>query len=277
MKNMLAIIVIGLGTVGCASINSPDDPYFMFQHERYRTKAAHAAFIGSIGILRRLGRNHFEIKAQPEWEKIEVTRTADFALDAESVQEIKANAESGKVLEKFGELVVSTDNERKKGNKGKFSIFQITNLWELRDELNRQPKLLRQLASDGDYRIVLLMAAVYDHNYYKDLEGETGVKWTLTNESGVPKLSIDAKRKKKVVLNYNDGTRVAYQIGRFCWVKDERKIYEILVDLPGLDFFECPRGSGTWWLAMSVPHMPYADRCPAIDAGDNPKLIHRIA
>lgn len=248
MRSALISAVVALTVTGCSGVLSPNDPYFEFQSERYRTKAAHEAFIGSIGLLRRSGRNHFEIKAQPKWANIEVTQTASIALDAMSTRALEANATSGDVRQ-IGNLKLAGKLQTEEQNKGSFSIFKVTNVWQLRDQLNsdENSKILDQLASDPDYRIVLLMATVYDHRYTQKLEGKTGIDWTLTKEEdGAPKLNAEISGGSTISLSYSDGTRYAYHVGRFCWITNEdgrKEIYDILVDLPGLDAAECPGNS----------------------------------
>lgn len=254
MYSAVSVILLAIMVSACEAprlANSPKSAWFDFQHQRYWTTAAHQAFVGTVGLKGRFKRNYFQLKTQPVWDDVDIAQTAAMAIDAAASRNITLGVDSGSLLSQVGNVSASVSSESSSTNQGSFRIFQLLDLWEVRDQLNgpQNSALRNQLASDADYRIVTVTASVFGHQYNQTLNRSGGLSMTMNKLAKVaPTINVSGGGGRDEKLSYSDGTRVAYQMSRFCWIKDavmpeNVRIYEIVPDMPGNDRCECPAAS----------------------------------
>lgn len=235
MKQFAFICLFSLTILaGCATSN-----YVDVQNQKYRIGAAHGADLGSIGYLRKEGRNLYEQQILPNYSGYSIKIKTDAVMNDEETRKIdtalKAEIEAYKTKLK---LIYG-------GNYWKtvtYHIIQIKSKYDLVKIYNNNPKILNFLKSSKDARIVTGVLIGFGDKESKTLNA--GGDLELNTSTVTPSITANYDHTRN--FSFDDGAILAYIYDRVCWTTDKKgnlQIQCLITDNPGWDSGACPDGS----------------------------------
>jgi hypothetical protein len=238
IANVLLIVSILVSASGCNWFRSSNVSDLEFQGVKFRTGAAHEAFLGSIGMKRTDGINRYELKFSPAWSDLAVETTTKFDRSLEYAINKSLGLKGSQGAEELDAKMMaeaSISSEEKANSKGKFHIFRIVDTRALVEQLNDESNssLREYLQRSSEYRLVTSIVVAFSYQQSETIQRNAEGGITLNTPSGIAaEASASYIRAGTEELRISDGTIFAYEFSRMCWQRSNGKVIvaDILLD-----------------------------------------------
>jgi len=222
--------------------------YIPIQDKKYRTGDAKEAFLGSIGLLRREGKNLYERDFLPKYDGVKVTTSAIINTSEVNSIEGKLGLPITELISKLADANAELKGHGENSVKVTYHAISIESKQDIVDIINSDPKdrAFHAFKQTKDARIITGVLIGFGHESSSSFLGATDLRLKTLNDINIISVGLSGGTNKQI--SFSDGTILGYVYDRACWELDENgqmKIARLLTDNPTL-FGDCKCPSGTF-------------------------------
>lgn len=222
--------------------------YILIQNKKYRIGDAKEAYLGSIGLLRREGMNHYERDFLPKYDGVKVTTSAIINTSEVNDIEGKLGLPIAELNSKLASAKAEGKGHKENSVKVTYHALSIESKQDIVDMINSDPngRPFQAFRQTKDARIITGVLIGFGHESSGTFSGATDLR--LNTLSDIPVISVGFSGGTTRQVSFSDGTILGYVYDRACWTLDEKgqmKIARLLTDNPTL-FGDCNCPPGTF-------------------------------